>query len=207
MDIEGKVAEYLLQIQAVKLQPKNPFTWASGLKSPIYCDNRKILSYPKIRKFISDSFSKKIRSNYPKTEGIAAVATGAIAHGALVAETLDLPLVYIRSSHKSHGLKNSIEGVTKPSQKFIVIEDLISTGGSSLNAIKALHNVGCNVLGLYAIFSYGFKIAKNRFESINCNLYSLSNYDILIKKALQLGEISDDDLEILNNWSKNPENW
>ena len=184
-----KIAEYLLQIKAIKLQPSNPFTWASGWKSPIYCDNRKTLSYPEIRSFISDSFAELVKNLYPRAEVIAGVATGAIAHGVLTADKLDLPFIYVRSGAKEHGLGNQIEGYFEPRQKVVVIEDLISTGGSSLGAVKALRDAGCEVLGMLAIFTYEFEKAANGFASENCDLYTLSNYSTLIGTALNSGYI------------------
>jgi orotate phosphoribosyltransferase len=202
-----KIAGYLMQIKAIKLQPSNPFTWASGWKSPIYCDNRKTLSYPEVRSYIRDSFTAKIRELYPGTEMIAGVATGAIAHGALVAEKLGLPFIYVRSEAKSHGLGNQIEGYYEKGQKVVVIEDLISTGGSSLNAVKALREAGCEVLGMVAIFSYGFQKAADGFASENCRLDTLSNYNTLIEIALESGYIGDTEVETLKKWRTDPSVW
>lgn len=202
-----KIGEYLLQIKAIKLEPANPFTWASGWKSPIYCDNRKTLSYPVIRTFIRDAFVEITREKYPQTEIIAGVATGAIAHGALIAQELDIPFVYVRSGVKSHGLGNKIEGVVKEGQKVLVIEDLISTGGSSLRAVSALREGGCNVLGMQAIFTYGFALAEDNFKKAQCNLTNLSNYNDLIEVALESGYIDKDQLETLKIWRKDPGNW
>jgi orotate phosphoribosyltransferase len=204
---ETQIALKLLQINAIKLNPAKPFTWASGLKSPIYCDNRKTLSYPEVRNLIRDSFVKNVRETYPETEAIAGVATGAIAHGVLVAEVLNLPFVYIRSSAKGHGMENLIEGDYKPGQKYVVIEDLISTGGSSLKAVEALRGVGCNVLGMVAIFSYGFSQAVNNFLTAGCGLKTLSNYDILIETAIKSGYISEKELDTLKEWRKAPDKW
>ena len=162
-NFEKKTAEYLLQIKAIKLQPSNPFTWASGWKSPIYCDNRKTLSFPEVRSFIGNSFAAMIKDIYPDAEMIAGVATGAIAHGALAADKLGLPFIYVRSGAKEHGLGNQIEGYFEAGQKVVVIEDLISTGGSSLNAVSALRDAGCDVLGMVAIFTYEFKKATDAF--------------------------------------------
>jgi orotate phosphoribosyltransferase len=202
-----KTADYLLQINAIKLQPSNPFTWASGWKSPIYCDNRKTLSFPEVRSFIRDSFADLVKKNYPDVEMIAGVATGAIAHGALVADKMGLPFIYVRSGAKEHGLGNQIEGYFKPGQKVVVIEDLISTGGSSLSAVKALREAGCVVMGMAAIFTYEFKKAADGFDAENCRLFTLSNYSVLVDSALSTGYIGDAETETLKNWRINPESW
>jgi len=202
-----KIAEYLLQIKAIKLQPSNPFTWASGWKSPIYCDNRKTLSFPVVRSYIRDSFTGIIKNHYPNTELIAGVATGAIAHGALVAEKLGLPFIYIRSEAKEHGLGNQIEGYFEPGQKVVVIEDLISTGGSSLAAVKALRDAGCNLLGMAAIFTYEFKKAADGFAAAGCELHTLSNYSALISAAAESGYIDKNDIETLKQWRMDPSSW
>jgi orotate phosphoribosyltransferase len=202
-----KIAEYLLQIKAIKLQPSNPFTWASGWKSPIYCDNRKTLSFPEVRSFIRDSFVSLLKSSYPEAELIAGVATGAISHGALVADKLELPFVYVRSGAKEHGLGNRIEGYFTSGQKVVVIEDLISTGGSSLNAVRALRDAGCNVLGMAAIFTYEFKRASDAFSAENVTLNTLSNYSVLIETALNTGYITVADLETLKLWRVDPSKW
>jgi orotate phosphoribosyltransferase len=206
-NISKKVAEYLLQIKAIKLQPSNPFTWASGWKSPIYCDNRKILSFPEVRSFIRDSFALKVKELYPKAELIAGVATGAIAHGVLVADKLGLPFIYVRSGAKDHGLGNQIEGSFEPGQKVVVIEDLISTGGSSLGAVKTLREAGCDVLGMEAIFTYGFAKSFEGFAAENCKLDTLSNYNTLIEMALETGYIGQAEMAALKKWRENPENW
>jgi len=203
----SNVAEFLLQIKAVKLQPKKPFTWASGWKSPIYCDNRVILSYPKIRTYIRQEFIKLISDEFGKPDIIAGVATGAIAHGALVAEAMGLPFVYVRPEAKLHGLGNQVEGVLNEGQSVVVVEDLISTGGSSLNAVKALKQAGANVKGLVAIFTYGFDQSVEAFEKVGCKLHTLSNYQVLIEKAVQSNYVNPADLESLNNWRQNPANW
>ena len=202
-----KVAEYLLQIKAIKLQPSNPFTWASGWKSPIYCDNRKTLSYPVVRSFIRDSFAAIVKDLYPNAELIAGVATGAIAHGALTADKLGLPFIYVRSEAKGHGLGNQIEGYYKKEQKVVVIEDLISTGGSSLNAVRALREAGCEVLGMVAIFTYGFNKAIDGFASEKCTLNTLSNYNTLVEIAVESGYIGQAEVETLNKWRVDPPNW
>jgi orotate phosphoribosyltransferase len=202
-----KTAEYLLQINAIKLQPSNPFTWASGWKSPIYCDNRKTLSFPEVRSYIRDSFATMVRELYPDVQLIAGVATGAIAHGALVADKMGLPFIYVRSGAKEHGLGNQIEGYFEPSQKVVVIEDLISTGGSSLSAVKALREAGCNVLGMVAIFTYEFKKATDAFAAEGCRLNTLSNYSALIQAAVTTGYIGESEVETLKKWRTDPANW
>ncbi len=204
---EKQIAGYLLDIHAVRLKPTNPFTWASGWKSPIYCDNRKILSYPEVRNSIRESFSKKIKDLYPDAECIAGVATGAIAHGVLVADLLKLPFIYVRSSAKGHGLKNLIEGELKTGQKTIVIEDLISTGKSSLNAVSTIREAGGLVMGLLAIFSYGFEISELKFRDANCRFDTLTNYGILLDLAVERGIISKQQIESLNLWRRNPSEW
>ncbi len=206
-ECEKKIAKQLLQINAIKLNPAKPFTWASGWKSPIYCDNRKTLSYPEIRKLICDCFVKSIKNNHPDVEGIAGVATGAIAHGVLVAAALNLPFVYVRSSVKSHGLENQIEGSYRQNQKFVVVEDLISTGGSSLGAVKSLRDGQCEVLGMVAIFTYGFSVSVNNFLQADCDLHTLSNYGVLIELAAETGYVSENEVETLKNWRLNPEKW
>jgi orotate phosphoribosyltransferase len=202
-----KTADFLLQINAIKLQPSNPFTWASGWKSPIYCDNRKTLSFPEVRSFIRDSFADLVMEYYPEAEMIAGVATGAIAHGALVADKMGLPFIYVRSGAKEHGLGNQIEGFFNPGQKVVVIEDLISTGGSSLSAVKALREAGCEVLGMAAIFTYEFKKASDGFEAENCKLVTLSNYSVLVDTALSTGYIGATDTETLRKWRLDPASW
>ena len=202
-----KIAQSLLQIKAIKLQPANHFTWASGWKSPIYCDNRKTLSYPKIRNEIRDGFVKVIKEKYGNPDYIAGVATGAIAIGVLVAEALDLPFVYVRPKPKEHGLGNMIEGEIEAGKKVVVVEDLISTGKSSLKAVEALRNDDIEVLGMVAIFSYGFQISEQNFANAKVQLNTLSNYEILIKYALESNYIRESDVETLKNWRKNPENW
>lgn len=202
-----KVAEFLLQIKAIKLQPAKPFTWASGWKSPIYCDNRVTLSYPKVRTYIRQQFVNAINEKYAKPDVIAGVATGGIAQGALVAQELGLPFVYIRSEAKKHGLSNMIEGVVEKGQSVVVIEDLISTGGSSLKAVEALRNAGCEVKGMAAIFTYGFKTAEDNFKAAKCKLLTLSNYETLVKQALQSKYITEKDLKSLQEWRLNPAEW
>lgn len=201
------LAEKLLQISAIKLQPNNPFTWASGWNSPIYTDNRKTLSYPDIRSFIKVELAHIILENYPEVEAIAGVATGAIAMGALVADLLGLPYVYVRSTPKDHGLENLIEGNLKPSQKVVVIEDLISTGGSSLKAVEAIRNAGCEVLGMCAMFSYEFPVSVKRFRDANVKLITLSNYSAMLEAALDTNYIEESELDTLREWRKDPANW
>jgi orotate phosphoribosyltransferase len=202
-----KVAEFLLQIKAIKLQPANPFTWASGWKSPIYCDNRKTLSYPSIRTFIRQSYADVILEKFGKPDVIAGVATGGIAQGALVAQELGLPFVYVRTSPKAHGLGNQIEGDFEAGQKVVVIEDLISTGGSSLQAVDALRAAGCEVKGLVAIFSYGFEVAKENFTNAKCPFETLTNYDYLMSQAVKHDYITENDVESLQSWRQDPANW
>jgi orotate phosphoribosyltransferase len=206
-NFEKKTAEYLLQIKAIKLQPSNPFTWASGWKSPIYCDNRKTLSFPEVRSYIRDSFAAMIKDLYPQAEVIAGVATGAIAHGALVADKLGLPFVYVRSGAKEHGLGNQIEGYYEKGQKVVVIEDLISTGGSSLCAVTALREAGCDVLGMVAIFTYEFKKAADAFSTEKCKLNTLSNYSTLVETAVKTGYIGQTEVETLKKWRLDPSTW
>lgn len=202
-----KVAEFLLQIKAIKLQPTNPFTWASGWKSPIYCDNRKTLSYPAIRTFIRQAYAEVILEKYGKPDLIAGVATGGIAQGALVAQELGIPFVYVRSSAKGHGLGNQIEGDFEAGQKVVVIEDLLSTGGSSLQAVEALRKAGCEVKGLVAIFTYDFDVAKENFKNANCPYETLTNYDFLMEQAVRHDYINESDLDSLRQWRANPSEW
>lgn len=206
-DMQIEVAKQLLAIDTIKIQPETPFTWASGWKSPIYCDNRKVLSFPKTRTFICQQFTKLVREKYPEVEVIAGVATGAIAHGVLVAEALGLPFIYIRSKPKGHGLENLIEGDLQPDAKVVIIEDLVSTGSSSLAAAEAVKNYGAEVLGMLAIFTYNFPQAAQNFEQAGVELTTLSNYNTLLKIAHDSGEITDIQLESLNNWRKKPESW
>jgi orotate phosphoribosyltransferase len=206
-NIEKKTARLLLECRAVQLRPDKPFQWASGWKSPIYCDNRKTLSYPEIRNFIKDSFVSLIKEKYFSTEAIAGVATGAIAQGALVADMLNLPFYYVRPEPKSHGLENLIEGDPKPGQRVVVIEDLISTGSSSLKAVDALRRFGCEVLGMLAVFTYGFPVAAENFSKAGCSLTTLSNYEALLELALELKYIQEDAQPVLQVWRKNPETW
>lgn len=206
-DPASKVAEFLLQIKAVKLQPENPFTWASGWKSPIYCDNRKTLSHPQIRTYIRMQFVENINKHFGKPDVIAGVATGGIAIGVLVAQEMGLPFVYVRSETKKHGLSNMIEGEIESGQSVVVVEDLISTGGSSLKAVEVLREKGCNVKGMTAIFSYGFDEAEQNFKKAKCIAKPLTNYEVLIKKAFQKEYINEKDLESLKQWRANPSEW
>jgi len=205
--LEKSVAEKLLKIKAIKLQPNNPFTWASGWKSPIYCDNRKTLSYPLIRNYIKIELARIILEMYPDVQVIAGVATGAIAQGALVADALGLPFVYVRPTPKDHGLENMIEGDLKPKQKVVVIEDLISTGGSSLKAVEAIRNDSSEVLGMLAIFTYGFPLAEQKFKKAKVKLTTLCTYDAVLNEALATNYISEEDIETLQEWRKNPSIW
>lgn len=202
-----KVAEFLLQIKAVKLQPNNPFTWASGIKSPIYCDNRVTLSYPNIRTFIRQEYAQTILDSFGKPDAIAGVATGGIAQGALVAQELGLPFIYVRSSAKKHGMGNQIEGYFEEGQKVVVIEDLISTGGSSLKAVEALREANLEVKGLIAIFTYGFDIAENNFAEAKCPYRTLTNYDILLEHAKETNLISEEEAASLLEWKTDPQSW
>jgi orotate phosphoribosyltransferase len=202
-----KIAEFLLQIKAVKLQPTQPFTWASGWSSPIYCDNRKTLSFPAIRTHIRQGYAEAILQQFGKPDVIAGVATGGIAQGALVAQELGIPFIYVRSSAKGHGLGNQIEGHFEKGQKVVVIEDLISTGGSSLVAVKALREAGCDVKGLVAIFSYGFDVAVQNFQNADCPYVTLTDYDHLIEQALKLEYINEGDIDSLKEWKNAPDTW
>jgi orotate phosphoribosyltransferase len=204
---EKSIANLLLECNAIKLSPDKPFQWASGWKSPIYCDNRKALAFPKIRKAIKYSFAELIKEKFLSTEAIAGVATGAIAQGALVADLLDLPFMYVRSEAKGHGLDNLIEGDPHKGQRVVVVEDLISTGGSSLKAVHALRQYGCEVLGMVAIFTYGFPKAEMAFKEAGCSLFTLSNYEVLVDLALETGYIPAGYLETLRKWRQSPETW
>jgi orotate phosphoribosyltransferase len=202
-----KTAELLLQINAIKLKPENPFTWASGWKSPIYCDNRIILSYPSIRNFVREEMAKQVEVLYGKIDVIAGVATGAIGLGALVADYLGLPFIYVRPEPKSHGRRNQIEGFLESGQSVVVIEDLISTGKSSLNAVEALETEGAKIKGMLAIFTYGFDVASNNFNKKGLDLHTLADYENLIQQASETGYIKDDQLNTLMEWRKNPSQW
>ncbi len=207
MELSKRCANHLLKIKAIKLSPSQPFTWASGLKSPIYCDNRKTLSYLEVRTFIKEGLVHLIRTNFPSVEVIAGVATGAIAQGVLVAQELNLPFVYVRSEEKKHGLTNVVEGIVTANQKVVVIEDLVSTGQSSLKAVSALKEIGCNVLGMVAIFTYNLPIAKERFADAKVNLHTLTNYHFLVEEAISQGYIEVQEQKTLNKWSQDPQLW
>lgn len=202
-----QTAELLLQINAIKLNSKNPFTWASGWKSPIYCDNRITLSFPAVRNFIRDEFVKQIEDKFGRPDVIAGVATGAIGIGILVAEAMGLPFVYVRPEAKKHGRQNQVEGFLEKGQTVIVVEDLISTGGSSLMAVEALRNEGANVKGMAAIFTYGFPISEEKIAEAKLEVYTLSNYENLIEKAVEKQYVSEEELETLQSWNSNPSEW
>ena len=202
-----KTAELLLQINAIKLSPNDPFTWASGWKSPIYCDNRIVLSYPQVRNFVREAMANHIESYYGKPDVIAGVATGAIGIGALVAECMGLPFVYVRPEPKKHGRQNQIEGHIEKGQTVVVVEDLISTGKSSLNAVRALKEAGIDVKGMVAIFSYGFDIASENFKDENVILHTISNYENLLEQALDTNYINRTEQETLSQWNANPSEW
>lgn len=206
-EIEQKIAEFLLQIKAIKLEPTNPFTWASGLKSPIYCDNRITLSYPTIRTYIRQKFSEVIHEEFGSVDMISGVATAGIPQGVLVAQDLGLPFTYVRSSAKGHGRQNLIEGDVVDGQRVVVIEDLVSTGKSSLDAVQTLRDAGCNVVGLLSIFTYNLPVAEENFREAKCRLISLSNYEALISYALEHQFISASEIETLRQWRLDPENW
>ncbi|MDR1562562.1 MAG: orotate phosphoribosyltransferase [Dysgonamonadaceae bacterium] len=205
--LEQIMALKLLKIHAIKLQPANPFTWASGWKSPIYCDNRKTLSYPVVRSFIKVELARIIMERFDSVTSIAGVATGAIAQGALVADLLNLPFVYVRSAPKDHGLENLIEGDLKPGAKVVVIEDLISTAKSSLKAVDAIRAAGCDVIGMVAIFNYGFPVAEAAIRDAKVDFVSLSNYDTVLDEALRIDYIDQADIRTLQQWRHNPETW
>ena len=203
----NNVAEFLLQIKAIELNKNQPFTWASGWHSPIYCDNRKTLSFPKVRTFIRQKFVETILEHFGQVDGIAGVATGGIAQAALIAQEMELPLIYVRSSSKGHGLQNMIEGNVEAGQRVVVIEDLISTGMSSLKAVTALREKGCNVVGMVAIFTYGFETARQNFIQHNCPLYTLSDYDSMVEVAVEKEYINPEDINSLKSWREDPANW
>ena len=205
--LEKIFAAKLLKVKAIKLQPDNPFTWASGWKSPFYCDNRKTLSYPSLRTFVKTEIARVVLENFEDVDAIAGVATGAIAQGALVADALNLPFVYVRSKPKDHGLENLIEGELKPAMKVVVIEDLISTGGSSLKAVEAIRNNGCEVVGMVASYTYGFDVAKKAFEDAKVELITLTNYEAVLDVALKTGYIQESHVELLHEWRRDPAHW
>lgn len=206
-EIEQKIAEFLLQIKAIKLEPTNPFTWASGLKSPIYCDNRITLSYPTIRTYIRQKFSEVIHEEIGSIDMISGVATAGIPQGVLVAQDLGLPFTYVRSSAKEHGRQNLIEGEVVDGQRVVVIEDLVSTGKSSLAAVQALRDAGCNVVALLSIFSYNLPVAEENFKNAKCRFISLSNYDALVRYAAENQFINENERSLLDSWRLDPEKW
>jgi orotate phosphoribosyltransferase len=202
-----QIAEFLLQSKAIKIETASPFSWASGWKSPIYCDNRKTLSYPDTRSYIRDQFVEAVKSSFEDVELIAGVATGAIAQGALVADKMDLPFVYVRSAAKKHGMENLIEGFYEKGQRVVVIEDLISTGGSSLKAVEALREAGCEVLGMVATFTYGFEVAEKNFKKHHLDVVTLLDYESMLQQALESGYIQSGQIETLKKWRLDPSNW
>ena len=206
-NIKNIFAQKLLEVKAVKLQPENPFTWASGWKSPIYTDNRQTLSYPRLRSFVKLELCHLIQENFPQAEAVAGVATGAIAQGALVADELGLPYVYVRPKPKDHGMGNQVEGSLPPGTKVVVVEDLISTGGSSLKAVEALRQYGVEVVGMVASFTYGFPVAEEAFQQAGVTLFTLSDYDHVVSEAAKTGYISEDAKPVLAEWRKNPSEW
>ena len=206
-NIKKDFAVRLLQVNAIKLQPNDPFTWASGWKSPFYCDNRRTLSFPQLRSFIKLELAHAVLEHFPQADAVAGVATGAIAQGALVADVLQLPFVYVRSKPKDHGLENLIEGDLKAGQKVVVIEDLISTGGSSLKAVEAIRKVDCEVVGMVAAYTYGFAIAEEAFKAADVKLVTLTDYEHVVQKAVETGYIAKEDVVLLNEWRLNPAEW
>ena len=205
--IKKTFAAKLLDVRAIKLQPNSPFTWASGWKSPFYCDNRKTLSYPDLRSFVKVELAHAVLENFPEVTAIAGVATGAIAQGALVADELCLPFAYVRSKPKDHGLENLIEGNLEPGSKVVVVEDLVSTGGSSLKAVEAIRNNGCEVIGMVASYTYGFPVAEQAFKEAGVKLVTLTDYDHVVAHALETGYIKHEDVSVINEWRKDPANW
>ena len=205
--LKSAFASRLLKINAIKLQPNTPFTWASGWKSPFYCDNRKTLSYPELRNYVKIELVHTILDHFPEVEAIAGVATGAIPQGALVADALNLPFVYVRNKPKDHGLENLIEGELKAGMKVVVVEDLISTGGSSLKAVEAIRNNACEVIGMVASYTYGFPVAKKAFKDAQIKLVTLTDYEHVVDEALKTGYIDDSDVEVLHEWRKDPAHW
>lgn len=206
-NLKRDFASRLLQVKAIKLQPNNPFTWASGWLSPFYCDNRKTLSYPELRNYVKLELVHKVLECFPEAEVVVGVATGAIAQGALVADELNLPFVYVRSKPKDHGLENLIEGDLKPGMKVVVIEDLISTGGSSLKAVEAIRSNACEVIGMVASYTYGFPVAENAFREANVRLETLTDYEHVVAEALATGYIREHDVEVLHDWRQAPDKW
>lgn len=205
--IKKTFAAKLLEVRAVKLQPSNPFTWSSGWKSPFYCDNRKTLSYPSLRSFVKIELCHAIQEHFPETTAVAGVATGAIAQGALVADQLGLPFAYVRSKPKDHGLENLIEGNLEPGSKVVVVEDLVSTGGSSLKAVEAIRANGCEVVGMVASYTYGFPQAEEAFKRAGVKLVTLTDYEHVVARAIETGYIKPGDAEVISQWRKDPEHW
>lgn len=205
--VETAFAEQLLDVKAIKLQPEEPFTWASGWKSPFYCDNRKTLSYPALRTFVKESLAKMIKTNFPEATAVAGVATGAIAQGALVSDELGLPFCYVRSKAKNHGMGNLIEGTLPEGSKVVVVEDLISTGGSSLKAVEALRAAGFTIVGMVAAYTYGFPIAEEAFKAAGVKLLTLTDYQAVVSTAMATGYITAAQQPILDEWRKDPANW
>ncbi len=205
--LKKEFASKLLEIKAIKLQPNDPFTWASGWKSPFYCDNRKTLSYPELRNYVKLELVHTILEQFPEAEAVAGVATGAIAQGALVADELHLPFVYVRSKPKDHGLENLIEGELEKCTKVVVVEDLISTGGSSLKAVDAIRKNGCEVIGMVASYTYGFDVAEQAFDNAGVRLETLTDYEHVVAQAQETGYITADDVKLLDDWRKDPANW
>ena len=205
--IKNVFAEKLLEVKAIKLQPNDPFTWASGWKSPFYCDNRKTLSFSDLRTFVKLELCHSILENFPEAEAVAGVATGAIAQGALVADQLNMPFVYVRSKAKDHGMQNLIEGELPKGTKVVVVEDLISTGGSSLKAVEALRQYGCEVVGMVASYTYGFPVAEKAFADANVKLVTLTDYEHVVAQAAKTGYITEADIDILGEWRNNPSEW
>lgn len=205
--LQTQFAAKLLEVKAIKLQPQDPFTWASGWKSPFYCDNRKTLSFPALRSYVKTELTRLIMEEFPEAEAVAGVATGAIAQGALVAEELSLPFAYVRSKPKDHGLENLIEGELSPGSKVIVVEDLISTGGSSLKAVEALRKAGMEVVGMVASYTYGFPVAEQAFSEAGVRLITLTNYEAVLEVAKQIGYITEEQIPTLNEWRRDPANW
>lgn len=206
-NLKKEFAKKLLAIKAIKLQPNDPFTWASGWKSPFYCDNRKTLSFAELRTFVKLELTHAVLEHFPEAEAVAGVATGAIAQGALVADALNLPFAYVRSKPKDHGLENLIEGELQPGLKVVVVEDLISTGGSSLKAVEALRRHGCGVVGMVASYTYGFDVAEKAFEEAGVKLVTLTDYEHVVATALETGYIAESDIQLLNDWRKDPAGW
>ena len=205
--LESIFAAKLLNVKAIKLQPTNPFTWASGWKSPFYCDNRKTLSFPDLRTFVKVELTRTILENFPEAEAVAGVATGAIAQGALVADALGLPFAYVRSKAKDHGMANLIEGELQPGTKVVVVEDRVSTGGSRLKAVEALRAAGYEVVGMVASYTYGFPVAEQAFADADVKLITLTNYEAVVAEALRTGYIADNQVPMLHEWRKDPAHW